>query len=924
MSQPSSFLQALRQHAQESADREAFQLVTEHGATRLTFRGLYDRVQRLGSALGERIEAGERIAICMENRPAWPVGYLATWYAGGVIVPIDPALEPAAIGRVLRHSGARLCLTSKALGKKVAEACEQLDDAPPLLDVDGGGDRSWDGESTGEGVAPARGDSVGTSWDELAGSPTRPPDAEWGPQEQQQGPATIVYTSGTTGTPKGVMLSREALVNNISAGLRRIEVTRDDNILAVLPLFHVLPLMANCLGPVWVAARVTFLTDLNPDRIIAAFPDHQISVFACVPLFYYRFHARVMKGIDAMPAARRRLVRALLRLNGMLRRRFSYNLGRRLFRQVHAPFGEHLRVFITGGARFDPSMYADFLALGFDLVQGYGLTEATAVLTAHPPHELRPDTVGPPVDGVELRIDGPNAEGVGEIQARTPARMLGYYDDPDATAEAFDGDWLRTGDLGRVRSDGHLEVTGREKDVIVLASGKNIYPEELEAHYGRSSLVEEICILGIEDTDRGGAERLHAVVVADLDEARRRGQANVREMVKWELEGLGSELPRPQRVTSLQIRTEPLPRTTTRKIKRFQLREEMLQDGRPVETTETGAAQAEEPEADEGPEPEWATDVREIVARVAKVQRVQRRQHLDLDLGLESLDRIELLAEIRDAFGIDIPEQAAGDVQTVADLLELIAEHLQEGARAEEATGDRWQRVLSKEPPDIQQYLSAGKVGPALLRGALLVARTLLRIPGYRATGKEHLPADYPFVLAPNHNSYVDPFLLGMSLPRRIFDRIFFVGYSGYFEGPISSRAARAMRTIPIDQNRQLERAMQAAAEGLRQKMVLGIFPEGARSSDGTLQDFRRGVGILARHAQVPVVPVGIWGTHEMWPRGGRWRPHATAVVFGKPLPPPPAHDPEGEEEFVTRLRERVAALVQEARSLHEDHADKK
>lgn len=893
-----------------------FQLVAEDGAVELTFRGLEDRVRRLGTALAERIDPGDRIAICMENRPAWPVGYLATWYAGGVIVPIDPALEAHAVRRVLRHSGARLCLTSRAMGSKVAEACDELDEPPELLDVDGEEHRGWDGVSSGDGVDPASGESRGRSWDEMAGDPADGAGGEWQPNEPDAGPATVVYTSGTTGNPKGVMLSRKALVENISSGLRRIELTGEDNILGVLPLFHVLPLMANCLGPVWVGARVTFLTELNPDRIIAAFPAHRITAFACVPLFYYRFHDRVMKRIAGLPPVKRRLVRVLLWLNGVLRRRLSWNLGRRFFRQVHEPFGEHLRIFVTGGARFDPEIYEDFLDLGFALVQGYGLTEATAVLTAHPPDELRPDTVGPPVDGVELRIDNPDDGGVGEILARTPSLMLGYYDNPEATAEVVEGDWLSTGDLGRICSDGHLQVTGRAKDVIVLSSGKNIYPEELEAYYGQSELVEEICILGIDDPERGGAERLHAVVVPDMEEARRRGQANIREMVKWELDGLAGDLPSPQRVKSLQIRSEPLPRTTTRKIKRFQVREEMLEEGRPADTT--GPGRESEAEEDEGPEPEWAADVRQIVARIAKVDRVRRGQHLDLDLGLESLDRIELLAEIEEAFGVDVPEEAAGEVHTVADLIEFLDRYVGEDARAEESGGDRWERVLAEPPPDIDRYLHAGKVGPAVLRATLLVARALLRAPGYRCAGEENLPTDYPFVIAPNHCSYVDPFLLGMAMPRRVFDRVFFVGYSGYFEGPISSRAARAMRTIPIDQNRNLERAMQAAAAGLRRDMVLGIFPEGSRSSDGTVQRFRRGVGILARHLQVPVVPVGLWGTYEMWPRGGRWRPHPTAVVFGEPLEPPPEDDREAEEAFVERLRERVVELVEQARKLHE------
>lgn len=914
MSPPPGFLDVLQRHAAQRPDRQAFQLVAETGAISLSYAGLADRVARLGTGLAARTVApGDRVAICMENRPAWPVAYLATWYAGAVIVPIDPALEPHAVRRVLEHSEARTCLTSAALGAKVAAACAGMGSPPATFSVDAGGHRRWDGDPVNGGIGvPAPPEADARAWDSLADLDGPAP--SWAPCGPPEGPATIMYTSGTTGSPKGVMLAERALATNIDAGLARVELTERDNVLGVLPLFHVLPLMANCLGPIWVGARVTYLSELNPDRIIAAFADHRITAFACVPLFFYRFHDRVMKGIAALPGPRRRAARALLRLNGLVRRRLGRNLGRRLFPQVHRPFGPDLRLFLTGGAKFDRAVYEDFLALGFDLVQGYGLTEATALLTAHPMRKLRADTVGTPIAGVEIRIAEPDAEGRGEILTRTPSRMLGYYRNEEATAQAFDGEWLRTGDLGRVLANGHLQVTGRAKDVIVLASGKNIYPEELEAFYRRAELVAEICILGIDDPARRGAERLHAVVVPDLEVARRRGQANVREMVKWEIDGLAIELPSPQRVTSLEIRTEPLPRTTTRKIKRFELKQEILERAsRAREVEPPQPARSPEPSEEE---PGWAADVRAMLARHARVESVSRADHLDLDLGLESLDRVELQAEIEEAFGIDIPAEQAGDLQTVGELLDLVERSLGAEARATAGQADRWPRVLQQSPGDIEPYLRSRPLGEALLWVLLALARIPLRILGHRVSGIENLPAEGPFILAPNHCSYVDPFLLAIALPRRVYSRIFFVGYSGYFQSRLTGALARLLRTIPIDQNRNLERAMQAAAEGLRRGMVLGIFPEGGRSPDGTVQEFRRGAGILARLLRIPVVPVGLSGTYEMWPREGRFRPHRTAVAFGTPLAPPARDDPAAEIPFVERLRAAVVALVGEAAGL--------
>lgn len=903
------FIELLRGHATVNPTWPAFRLAAERGTVLLTYGALAERVQRLGSALLEAgLCDGQRIALCMENRPAWPVGYLSAWYANATVVPIDPALEPQAIRRLLEHSGAQLILTSHALGAKFVEACAGLDDPPLQLDVDACGDRRWDGESEEAGLAAADGDDCGASWDEFIADHRI--SAAWSPQPVTDVPATIMYTSGTTGLPKGVALSRAALSANVQAGLRRIGLTEDDHVLGVLPLFHALPLMASCLAPVFTGGQATFLTVLNPDRIIAAFPRFGITAFACVPLFFYRFHDRLMEGIGALSPLRRRMAHALLRLSRLARKSVGLSIGRRLLPAAHEPFGPHLRILLTGGAKFSMRVFEDFLDLGFPLLQGYGLTEATAVLTIHPPGDLRPDTVGKAVNGVELRIQAPNDAGVGEILARSPSQMIGYYRNPEATAEVLDGDWLRTGDLGRLLPDGHLQVTGRAKDVVVLASGKNIYPEELEEFYVKSEIIDEICVLGMEDPARRGAERLHAVVVPNVDHARRHGHVNIREMVIWEIDGAGLKLPAPQRVTSLEVRTAPLPRTTTRKLKRFELKREILARGDVEPQADAAISESGVDEA------AWAHSVRAILARHARVARVARTQHLDLDLGLESLDRIEVHAEINESLGLDLSPQAAAGVQTVGELLDLVGAHIDGSAPVNDVAADRWARVLAGRPPQVEPYLRTRVFWEAVLFRLFKVVRRCLSWWGFEVGGLDNLPREVPFILAPNHLSFVDPFLLVAALPRRVYRRIFFVGYSAYFQGLVLGTVARLLRTVPIDQSRHLERAMQAAAEGLRRGMVLGIFPEGGRSHDGTVKKFRRGAGILARRLEVPVIPVGLWGSYEMWPRDGSFRPHAVAVVFGEAMRLSLDADRESEEQFMGALRARVVELVCQGEAL--------
>ena len=874
----------------------------------------------VGGWLCDHDLAKTKIAICMESRPAWPVAYLAIRYAGAVVIPVDPGLEAAAIGRILEHSEASVCFTSAALVERLRAACPQRSSGCQILSVDAGGDRRWDG-----GVWPRHVGKPTTTVDQHPEWPQLTPatgagEGSWQPQQTLPTDlATIMYTSGTTGTPKGVMLSHGALVSNIQAGLQRIVVNKEDHLLGILPLFHSLPLLANCLGPVLLGARVTFLDDIKPDRILAAFREHRITVFVCVPLFFYRFHARVMAEMGSLPTPRRQLARLMLRLCHHCRRYLGLGLGRLLFGAVHRPFGKSLRLFVSGGAAFDADVLSDYLDLGFCLIQGYGLTEATAVVTATSPGDPRSNGVGSPVPGTELKIADPDKAGIGEVWVRGPSLMQGYHKDSRATNDVLQDGWLRTGDLGRLLVGQQLDLTGRKNDIVVLASGKNVYPQELEQHYGRSEFVLELCILGISDRERQGAERLHAIVVPDLEIARTRKYSNVAEMVKWDLENLGSRLPAYKRLSSVELRTDPLPRTTTRKVQRHLLRREIelgrsRGDKKPAPRV---ALQAQTTLVEE----DWSAKVGRIIARQASEATVHETDHLDLDLGLDSLDRVELIAAIEQSCGVEIGRQRLNEVHTVADLLAVVGGSIvDQPSDPLDPTTDRWGLLLERCPDEVLVYLKRQPVLELLLWAKFRCLRALLRlVAGFRSQGHEHLPEQYPFIISPNHSSFLDPLLLAMALPLRVYRRIFFVGYSHYFSGRLGGVLARLFRTVPIDASANLETALQAAAEGLRRGLVLVIFPEGARSIDGRVREFRRGAAILARHQGVPVVPAGIWGSYQMWPRGGRIRRHPTAIAFGSAVHSETGPELAGDETLLLQLRAAVIDRLQAAAALGGD-----
>ena len=333
--------------------------------------------------------------------------------------------------------------------------------------------------------------------------------------------ACILYTSGTTSDPKGVMLSHANLRGEMESVFRFVRFDYTDAILGVLPLFHALAQMANLMIPLACGARVVFLEALNTTELLRALTERNITLFCCVPQFFYLIHERVFQ------EARKRGTGRLGRVPGNAGAfapgpPIGLNPGKIFFKQVHTLLGPKMRYLVTGGSRFDVAIGRDFHALGFDMLQAYGLTETTGGALVTPPESNVIGSVGKPLPGNEAKIvDAKPAEDgsghmVGEIAIRGPIVMKGYYNRPEATAEVIRNGWLHTGDLGYSDAGGNFFITGRQKEIIVLSSGKNIYPEEIESYYLKSPWIKEVCVMGLEGAPGDPvSERLHAVIVPE-------------------------------------------------------------------------------------------------------------------------------------------------------------------------------------------------------------------------------------------------------------------------------------------------------------------------------------------------------------------------------------------------------------------------
>lgn len=417
--------------------------------------------------------------------------------------------------------------------------------------------------------------------------------------------------------------------------------------------------------------------------------------------------------------------------------------------------------------------------------------------------------------------------------------------------------------------------------------------EEIEAHYCKSAFVKEVCVLGS-----------HAVVVPDMEQMRRRKVANVGDLLRFELEGLSHLLPPDQRAGGYEIWFDPLPRTPAQQIDRPEVERRVRERQRTARAPEAVLSDAERAWL---AEPHVAAALPLIRARAQREARIRPDANLEIDLGLDSMERVELLMELEQRFGVTFATPS--EILTVRELVDAIDRP--KSLPPQEAAWSPWTSIL-RDLPEMNWLLRKRTFAAPLLWLLLPIVRMLLM--RVRVTGLDNLPQSGGYILTPNHQSYVDPFVLCSVLPYRAFSHVFFLGAPEYFETPLTRWVARTVNLVPVDPDSNLLPAMRAGAFGLTHGKILILFPEGERSIDGTVKKFKKGAAILAQHLGVPVVPVALKGIHELWPRNGGvnwrrvapWSGHRVSIEIGEPLSFPAGAN---YNESAMRLRTRVNAM---------------
>lgn len=800
----------------------ALQRTEAEGLSRYSFRDWRDRAGACAARLQVAgVGAGDRVLLAGHNHPAWAICLFGILLAGATAVPLDANIEAGIAKNLQRASGARVFLADESVQRRVRDAvgddCVWLD----LLPVAAPGPQ-------GQSV-PVRADDV----------------------------AVLIYTSGTTGKPKGVMLSHANFTALVASLAPLFPLSKGDRLLSVLPLHHTFELTCGLLLPLSRGSRVVYLDELTAERLELGLKAGRITAMVGVPALWEMLERRIQAKVTERGPWTATLFDWALDLNRALGKSFGVDAGRLLFGPVHEGLGGHLRFLVSGGAALPESTHQVFAGLGLHLAEGYGLTEAAPVLTvAQAGPAARSGHVGRPVPGVELKIHDPGKDGIGEIVARGPNVMLGYADDPEATRATIDGEgWLHTGDLGKIDGRGHVVIVGRAKDTIVTSTGENVYPDDVEARLGTIEHVAEYTILAI--SDQRGGERIACVAVVAKDETSTREERHLR--AQRALEKEFQTLPTHMRPVVLRLTDVKLPRTATRKVKRKDVRQLVEEwEGPPSSRVFAGGEELDRA----------AQLVRRVAAPIARRQPGDLTADLTLrgDLGFDSLMTLELLVGLEQQGGVSIDAEKLTHCSTVADVETLMREstHGRRLAMTQTIEGGTDAAVELPAPLRAAAMEWLGRAQGGFYQKVLKVD----------VKGRAYIPHNRHTLVVANHASHLDMGLVKYAL-----------GLDGYGSGIVSLAASdyffesnrwfklyfeNLTNLLPMDRSGSLRESLRAAGEKLDQGNTVLVFPEGTRSTDGQIREFKAVVGHLALQHGVDILPVWLGDTHLALPKGSK------------------------------------------------------
>ncbi|MBK9216686.1 MAG: AMP-binding protein [Chloracidobacterium sp.] len=779
------------------------------------------------------IQSAERVILFSHNMPEWGITYFGILKAGATAVPIDPASSVDEIVTFAKAAEVSAIVLSPKLADENPELAKKLKAAKLKVAV-------WTFDDVFE---------MQPETEEAKRNALLPA------KVHSNSIASLIFTSGTTGKPKAVMLSHKNFVNMISMLSSVLDMDITDGVLSVLPMHHTFEFSAGFLTPFSNGTQITYLNELTAEDLSKTIENGHVTGMVGVPALWEMLHRRIKTRLRERGDWIADLADNVIEFNAWIRDNTPFNLGPIVFFPIHQGMGGKMRYLISGGSALSEKVQKDLHGLGFTVLEGYGLTESSPVLTvARPGNKLLKGSVGKPLPGVEVKIDSPDENGVGEVLARGQNVMAGYYNNEEATDAVLRDRWLRTGDLGRIDDDGNLFIVGRSKDVIIDSNGKNIYPDEIEDIYGKTSIIKELSVVGLPDAD--GGEKIAALVVPDYEHEISLSRTDANKRVEEYFRQVSAGIPFFKRVKVLHLTPFELPRTATRKVKRPEV-VEMLQ--KLEERAKTKTNEIVESKTDDN-----ALWIRKIVATVSSrpLGDVAMEDRL-ADLGFDSLMFVELQAAVEDAGGRVLSPDTLNEVQSVRELLAAVQRVDRSKKLADEPR-------LEEKKDDDEFYIPGiiRRVGNAVVD---LAQDTLYStVLDTSIEGGSNVPQHVNFIVAPNHTSHLDTGLVKRALGKDVAEQTVAVAAADYWFDTKYKRAYMNNFTtlVPIERSGSLRQSLRHVLQILNDGYNALIFPEGGRQESGQIAEFKPIIGYLALNQKIGILPIYIWGTYEAFPKG--------------------------------------------------------
>lgn len=732
----------------------------------------------------------DRVVIFSENRPEWIFAFYSIWQNNAIPVPVDFMASAEDVSFIINDCTPKCIFYSKGCETTLNKALDSVSFAPYTI-----------------------------CFEEVITKETTT-NAAFRQEFELNDTAVIIYTSGTTGTAKGVMLTYDNLLANIEGVSRDVAIfNSSDRVMILLPLHHIFPLMGSMILPLFTGGTVVISPSLKSEDIIRTLENNKITLLIGVP----RFYSLIIKGIREKINSSA-MARLLFNFAKLLQ---SKAFSRIIFKSVHTKFGGAIRYLISGGAALDIDVAKDFLTLGFEVLEGYGMTETAPMITFPRPGQYIPGSAGQALPATSIKtIDG-------ELVVSGRNVMKGYFNRQKETSEVLKNGWLHTGDLGYVDEKGFVYITGRKKDIIVLSSGKNVNPVLIEEKLvAFSSYIKEVGLFIQNDI-------LQALIVPDSLKMKNEGINDLEHYLRFNvISKFNDTLSSYKRILKIHLTMDELPRTRLGKIQRYKLAEiaSNLEAKNKLVTNE--------------PSYKEYHLIKKYLEKETGII-IGPTDSFELDIAMDSLSRVMFLVYIENTFGIKIPEEEFRNYQTVEEL----SDHIRKSKSHSKHEIVNWASILKEK---VHFRIPESRFSVHFYNNlSKLLLHLYFRL---KSKGITNIP-DGACIIAPNHQSFFDGFFVASFLRKNILKNTFVYAKEKHWRKRWMKRFAHRNHIILLDINKDLKESLQKLAALLKKGKKIIIFPEGTRSKDGNLGSFKKAFAILSHELNIPVIPVAINGS---------------------------------------------------------------